>query len=102
MNVSKKQNAPRNSRGRSELLRSGSLAFFILVASGPAKSFQVRRSVPRREARKPAADVAAVLEVVVAEGVPQRRLFVADDEDGNGDGGEGEFPEHHARCVRKR
>src|SRR5207237_7879546 len=42
------------------LLRSGSLAFFILVASGPAISFQVRRSVPRREPRNPAADVAEV------------------------------------------
>src|SRR5947208_264576 len=101
--MSPKNKTPREIRGAAcELLRSGSLAFFILVASGPAKSFQVRRSVPRREARKPAADVAAVVEVGAAEGVPQRRLFVPDDEDGDGDRREGELAEHNPRCVRKR
>src|ERR1700747_339941 len=102
MRFLQKQNAPRNSRGRLRVrVRSGSLAFFILVASGPAKSVQVRRSVPRSRARNPAADVAAVVDVVVAEHAAQHRLLVENDEgEDEGEGG-AELAEEDVRAVRK-
>src|SRR2546421_2219978 len=100
--MSPKNKTPREIRGAArELLRSGSLAFFILVASGPAKSFQVRRSVPRRDARNPAADVAAVLDVVGAEQAAQRRLFVDDDEGEDEDERDDELAEEDGRAVRE-
>src|SRR5687768_18452788 len=85
-----KTKSPAQMRGASGrvhvFVTTGGLAFFNLVASGP-KSLQVRRGygshprlVKRRQPGQPAPDVPAVLDVIVAELLTERRFFVREDE----------------------